>query len=151
METRAHHILIGLFVLLACLGAMLFGLWFTKPQHGDGARHYQVVFNESVRGLSVGSRVEYNGIVVGDVTALDLNPANPSQVLARIRVRGNDLVRQDTVATLATQGLTGQAIIQLSGGAGDSSVLKSSDGQDPIIAARVSSVARLMDQGEQRK
>jgi len=149
METRAHHVLIGLFVLLACVAAMLFGLWLSKSQNDDDARPYRVVFNESVRGLSVGSRVEYNGIVVGNVTALALNPANPSQVLARIRVRGNTLVRQDTVAALTTQGLTGQALIQLSGGGIDSPVLESSDGQDPIIAARVSSMARLLGQGEQ--
>jgi len=148
METRAHHILIGLFVLLACVGAMLFGLWLSKSQSSDDTRHYQVVFTESVRGLSVGSPVEYNGIAVGDVLALDFDPANPSRVLARIRVHGNTLVRQDTTATLAMQGLTGRASIQLSGGAGDSPVLRSDNGQDPVILAQTSSVARVLDQGE---
>jgi len=148
METRAHHILIGLFVLLACLSAMLFGLWFTKSQNGDSARYYQIVFNESVRGLSVGSPVEYNGIVVGDVTNLTLDPTDPSRVLARIRVRSDTLVRQDTVAALTMQGLTGRSIIQLTAGTADSPMLRSNTAQDPILVARASSVTRMLDQGE---
>lgn len=30
METRAHHVLIGLVTVLVVTGAMLFGLWLTK-------------------------------------------------------------------------------------------------------------------------
>ena len=30
METRAHHVLIGLFTVLVIVGAMLFGLWLAK-------------------------------------------------------------------------------------------------------------------------
>jgi len=148
METRAHHVLIGLFVLLSCLGTMVFGLWLSQSRHGDAMRHYQIVFHESVRGLSVGSVVEYNGIAVGEVASLRLDPADPSRALARIRVRADTPLRQDTEATLAMQGLTGRSIIQLSAGTAASPVLASPHGEDPVLLARPSPVARMLNQGE---
>jgi len=148
METRAHHILIGLFVLLSGLGAMAFGLWLSQSRNGDDMRHYQIIFLESVRGLSVGSVVEYNGIAVGDVASLRLDPANPGHALARIRVHADTPMRQNTEAALAMQGLTGRSIIQLSGGTGESPALQSRQGEDPVIVARPSPVARILDQGE---
>lgn len=149
METRAHHILIGLFVLLAFLGAMAFGLWLSKSQDGDHARYYRIAFNEAVRGLSIGSAVEYNGINVGDVVRLTLDPSDPRRVLARVRVRGDIIVRQDTSAALAMQGITGTSVIQLSGGSPDSAPLESPDDEhDPLIIATPSPVSRMLLQGE---
>jgi len=147
MQTRTHHVLIGLFVLLACAGAMVFGLWLSQS-NGNDARHYQVLFTESVRGLSVGSLVEYNGIAVGEVAGLRLDPTDPARVLARIRVRRDVPVRADTEATLAMQGLTGRSIIQLRGGTLGSPMLDAAPNVEPVITARPSSVARMLDQGE---
>jgi len=150
METRANHILIGLFVLLAFVCALLFVLWLNKSNGSDGdARAYRIIFNESVQGLSQGSPVQYNGIPVGSVTALSLSPERPNQVVARILVHGTTPIREDTTATLAMQGLAGRSIIQLRGGRDDSPVLLAPAGQDPVIIARPSTVGQIIDQGEQ--
>ena len=55
METRAHHVLIGLFSVLVVVGAMLFGLWLAKASMDSTFKDYEVVFNEAVSGLSKGS------------------------------------------------------------------------------------------------
>ena len=70
METRAHHVLIGLFSVLVVVGGMLFGLWLAKASMDSTFKDYEVVFNEAVSGLSKGSSVQYNGIKVGDVVSL---------------------------------------------------------------------------------
>lgn len=50
METRAHHVLIGLFTLLVVVAGLLFGVWLAKS-HADREWHYyDVVFNEAVTG-----------------------------------------------------------------------------------------------------
>jgi phospholipid/cholesterol/gamma-HCH transport system substrate-binding protein len=56
METRAHHVLIGLFTVLVVAGAMLFGLWLAKSSVDDAFKDYEVVFNEAVSGLSRAAR-----------------------------------------------------------------------------------------------
>ena len=85
MEPRAHHVLIGSFTILAAAAALLFALWLGKGPNAAQQRFYTVIFNEAVRGLSVGSEVEYNGIKIGEVTALDLDPRDPQRVLAGVR------------------------------------------------------------------
>lgn len=115
METRAHHVLIGLVTVLVVAGAMLFGLWLAKSSVDDAFKDYEVVFNEAVSGLSCGSPVQYNGIKVGDVFTLRLDPKDPRRVLARVRLSADTPVKEDTQAKLTLAGVTGNSFIQLSG------------------------------------
>lgn len=145
METRAHHVLIGLVTVLVVASALLFGLWLTKSSVDSTFKDYQVVFNEAVSGLSRGSPVQYNGIKVGDVTTLRLDPQDPRRVLARIRLSADTPVKQDTQAKLTLAGVTGNAFIQLSGGTPQSPELKGKDGQLPVIVASPSPISRLLN------
>ncbi|MBI6899175.1 MCE family protein [Pseudomonas putida] len=145
METRAHHVLIGLVTVLVVAGAMLFGLWLTKSSVDDAFKDYEVVFNEAVSGLSRGSPVQYNGIKVGDVSSLRLDPKDPRRVLARVRLNGDTPVKEDTQAKLTLAGVTGNAFIQLSGGTPQSPELKGRDGKLPVIVASPSPISRLLN------
>ncbi len=148
METRAHHVLIGLFTVIVMAAALLFALWLTKSSSDRQFSYYEVVFNEAVTGLSVGSAVQYNGIKVGDVTQLKLDAKDPSKVLAQIRLGGDTPVKQDTHARLALTGVTGLAVIQLSGGSAQSTPLTGHDGQVPVIVADPSPLSRILANGE---
>ena len=107
METRAHHVLIGLFTVIVVAGALLFGLWLAKSSVDTEFKDYEIVFNEAVSGLSKGSAVQYSGIKVGDVVTLRLDPKDPRRVLARIRLGGDTPIKEDTQAKLALAGITG--------------------------------------------
>ena len=148
METRAHHILIGIFTLVIVIGGLLFGVWLAKAHSDQEWNYYDVVFNEAVTGLSRGSAVQYNGIRLGDVNQLRLDPNDPRRVLARIRVSGDTPLRKDTHAKLALTGVTGVAIIQLSGGSPGSPLLVGHDGEVPIINADTSQLAKLLSNSE---
>ncbi|KHL74251.1 ABC transporter permease, partial [Pseudomonas putida] len=145
METRAHHVLIGLVTVLVVAGAMLFGLWLTKSSVDDAFKDYEVIFNEAVSGLSRGSPVQYNGIKVGDVTSLRLDPKDPRRVLARVRLSGDTPVKEDTQAKLTLAGVTGNSFIQLSGGTPKSPELKGKDGKLPVIIASPSPISQLLN------
>jgi phospholipid/cholesterol/gamma-HCH transport system substrate-binding protein len=145
METRAHHVLIGLFTVIVVAGALLFGLFLAKSSVDTEFKDYQVVFNEAVSGLSKGSSVQYSGIKVGDVISLRLDPKDPRRVLARIRLAGDTPIKEDTQAKLALTGVTGTSIIQLSGGTPQSPALKGKDGNLPTIIAEPSPIARLLN------
>jgi phospholipid/cholesterol/gamma-HCH transport system substrate-binding protein len=144
METRAHHVLIGLFTVIVVTAALLFGLWLAKSSVDTEFKDYEVVFNEAVSGLSKGSAVQYSGIKVGDVVTLRLDPNDPRRVLARIRLGGDTPIKEDTQAKLALTGITGTSIIQLSGGTPQSPTLKGKGGNLPTIVASPSPIARLM-------
>lgn len=101
METRAHHVLIGLFTVIVVIAALAFGVWLAKARSAQEWNYYDVVFNEAVTGLSKGGGVQYNGIRLGDVNQLRLDPEDPRRVLARIRVSGDTPLRKDTHAKLA--------------------------------------------------
>lgn len=150
METRAHHILIGLFTLLTGAGALLFALWMSHAAGERDYQPYQILFERSVSGLSVGSRVQYNGIEVGNVTGLELNPRDPRQVIAAIRVYEDTPVKLDTRAKLAFANITGSMSVQLHGGSPESPRLTDQTSDDaPFIQADASPIATLFDEGEE--
>ncbi|MGV8919015.1 MAG: MlaD family protein [Pseudomonas sp.] len=145
METRAHHVLIGLFTVIVVAAALLFGLWLAKSSVDTAFKDYEIVFNEAVTGLSRGSAVQYSGIKVGDVVQLRLDPEDPRRVLAQIRLAGDTPIKEDTQAKLAITGITGTSIIQLSGGTPGSAELVGVYGKLPVIVASPSPIARLFN------
>lgn len=149
METRAHHVLIGLFTLAAAIGALLFALWLGQSGAERDQAFYDIAFHEPVTGLSRGSTVEFNGIRIGDVASLRLDPDDPRRVLARVRVERDAPVRADTEARLVPAGITGLYFIRFSSGSDpDSPLLLRDDGTVPVIVARPSPMSRLLADGE---
>ena len=122
METRAHYVLIGSFMLGSIVAAILFTLWLGSVERAYD--EYDVVYTERVSGLQVGAAVQFNGIAVGEVSELSLAPNNPSQVIARIRVAEGTPVKVTTKGELELVGVTGLAIIQLVGGTPQDPLLK---------------------------
>ncbi len=117
METRANFVVIGAFTLGAVVAAFLFVMWIAGYGATGTHRHYQIIFNGSVSGLSNGALVLFNGLKVGEVTSLGFVPGYPSQVVADIDVTNASApINSDTKAQLETQGLTGSAAVALIGG-----------------------------------
>lgn len=144
METRAHHILIGAFSLLVVIGAVLFSLWIGKVRFDEEFDEYDVVFDQAVSGLSTGAAVQFNGIQVGEVRHLGLAANDPRQVIARIRVQGGLPVTEQTRAQLALTGLTGLAVIRLTG-TEPGPPLAPGEGQVPVIRSEPSDLDRLFE------
>lgn len=146
METRAHHVLIGAFTILVTLLAVLFALWAANYAANRDWDEYEVVFTEAVTGLGTGGIVQYNGINVGEVRRLSLDPKDPRKVIARIRLTAGTPVKIDTKAKLAFIGLTGVAQIQLSGGLPESPrLLPTEDRKVPIIPTEPSALQNIAE------
>jgi len=148
METRAHHVVIGLFLVIAVTAALLFALWLAKSHSDAGVAQFDVVFNEAVNGLSEGSAVMYSGIKVGDVARLRLDPVDPRKVTARIRIASDVPVKEDTVARLRLTGVTGTSVIQLGSGTPESPRLVPKGDEVPVIVAQPSPFTQLLAGGE---
>jgi len=150
VETKANHVLIGLFTLGVIAAILLFILWASKYSAEGTFHEYDIVFNEAVTGLSVGGVVEYNGIEVGNVRSLKLSPSDARKVIARVRVRDDTPIKVDTRVELALQSFaTGVAFIQFSGGKPESALLTQTDPQHvPVIVASESSFQHLLNSSE---
>jgi len=144
METRANYVLIGLFTLAVIVGAFSFVYWFSNNS-GPGVRTaYRVVFQGPIAGLRTGAAVMFNGIRVGEVTSLGLDPNDPKQALATISVDMNTPVRADSQVSLDFQGLTGIAALALKGGTMAAGPLKAKDGEEmPVLVADASATQEL--------
>ena len=146
METRANHVLIGLFTIAVTLLGVFFALWAANYASNRNWDEYDVIFKESVTGLGTGGVVQYNGISVGEVQKLSLDPKDPRRVIARIRLGAGTPVKIDTKAKLAFIGLTGVAQIQLSGGLPESPrLLPTPDRKVPIIATQPSALQNVAE------
>jgi phospholipid/cholesterol/gamma-HCH transport system substrate-binding protein len=135
METRAPYALIGLFVL-AAIGAVFGFVYWLNTTGGLSKRTvYYVRFEHTVSGLLKGAAVLFNGIRVGEVIDLQLNPDNPRQVTATIAVVSSTPVRADTHVGLDFQGLTGIPVIALEGGSSAPSAWSTPPGEPPVLNA----------------
>ncbi len=135
MEIKARYVLVGLFLLAVAVGGFAFVYWL-QTQGSLGKRtSYDVRFSNTVSGLLTGSPVLFNGIRVGDVTALKLIPADPRQVDATISIDANTPVRADTLVSLEFQGLTGVAVVTLAGGSPNAPLPSAPAGGLPRLVA----------------
>jgi phospholipid/cholesterol/gamma-HCH transport system substrate-binding protein len=144
METRANFVLIGAFTLAVIAGAFMFVLWFSGLTRTADHQTYAILFDGSVAGLSRGSGVQFNGIRVGEVTAINLVANDPRRVEVLVNLVGHVPINQDTKARLEVQGLTGGAAIALTGGAPDSPPLVSNDGGPPVIVGESSEMQNIL-------
>ena len=146
METRANHVLIGLFTILVTLLGVVFALWAANYAANSDWDEYDVIFKEAVTGLGTGGIVQYNGINVGEVRKLSLDPKDPRKVIARIRLAAETPVKIDTKAKLAFVGLTGVAQIQLSGGLPESPrLLPTPEQRVPVIPTQPSALQNIAE------
>src|SRR5215216_973842 len=143
METRANYILIGAFTLAVLVAGFGFVFWFSRSGNEAERATYRVVFDGSVSGLRTGGVVLFNGIKVGEVTDLKLNPQDPRQAIATIGIDKSIPIRADTRANLAYQGLTGIASVALKGGQADAPLLPTRVGEVPTSSAEASAVQDL--------
>ena len=144
METRANHILIGLFTLITAALLVGFALWAAKFTSESNWNEYDVVFSEAVTGLGIGGTVQFNGITVGEVRKLKIDPTDPNKVLVRVRIKADTPIKVDTEARLAFVGLTGITQIQLKSLNAKSADLVPTEGNPtPRITAKESAFSKL--------
>jgi phospholipid/cholesterol/gamma-HCH transport system substrate-binding protein len=146
METRANYLLVGTFVLLILVGITVFFLWLARFQFDVEFTRYDIRFQGSVSGLKVGSSVELNGVLVGEVIYIQIDPEHVETVLVTIEVPSTTPVREDTLAKLQIKGITGGVNIQLVGGTQEAPPLVPKPGKKrAVITAQASALEQLLE------
>jgi phospholipid/cholesterol/gamma-HCH transport system substrate-binding protein len=149
MERDANYALVGVVSLAIFVGLVAFVVWLAGFSFNRQYDEYDVIFIGPVRGLSQGGEVHFNGIKVGEVTDISLDPKDPNRVIARARLKEGVPVRVDSFATLEPQGITGVNYVQITAGTPSKPLLKSTVPKDaiPAIRSQKSALSDLLEGG----
>jgi phospholipid/cholesterol/gamma-HCH transport system substrate-binding protein len=156
METRAHYVAVGAFVLTMVFLAFVAVLWLAGTQFSTSFAHYDIYFEGPVSGLNVGARVEYNGIPVGTVSDIEIvtdqailaeNGGKPIRVTAEIK--STVPIHRDAAATIQTNILSGVSFILIAPGRSPELLEARRNERYPVIRSRRATLASLAARGPQ--
>jgi len=144
MESKTHYIIVGLFVIILSVVLIAAGLWLSVGTESRLFDIYQAYMSESVSGLNLKAPVKYRGVEVGRVARIALSPERPNHISILLEIERGTPLKQDTFATLSTQGITGLAFIELTGGSLDAPPLRAKpDEHYPEIQTKPSLLFRI--------
>jgi phospholipid/cholesterol/gamma-HCH transport system substrate-binding protein len=119
VEERTSYLVVGVFVLAAAAITVAFTVWITGGRSADAMTTYTVMFDRDVSGLTLGSPVRYLGVDVGEVIAIGLMTNQGTRVSVQVTVAAATPIHQGTYGSLAYQGITGVAFINLAADSGE--------------------------------
>ena len=150
METKANYVAVGAFVLAGFFGLMIVLLWFAGAQYREEFAYYRTYFSGPVTGLGNGTIVRYNGIDVGHVSQLNFDPDDPKRVIVTMQLSPSLPIHNDSVATIASEGLTGGSYVEIDGGSKNAPILRPTwEVEEPVIRSKQSTLQELEQSGSQ--
>jgi len=150
METKANYAAVGAFVLACIIGIVITILWLAGAQYSHEFETYRTYFTGSVTGLGNGTKVRYNGIDVGRVQAVDFDPDDPKRVIATLQIKPDIKIHEDSLASIASEGLTGGTYVEIDGGSKNSPLVTAKPGERyATIHSRPSTIQQLVESAPQ--
>jgi phospholipid/cholesterol/gamma-HCH transport system substrate-binding protein len=141
METKANYVAVGAFVLACVLGFFVALLWLAGAQYSAEYAYYRTYFTGAVTGLGDGTVVRYNGINVGHVSKLTFDPNDPKRVIVDLQVEPTLRIPNDSIASIASEGLTGGSYVEIDGGSKNAPILeRKMFGEYPVIKSKQSTL-----------
>ena len=148
MERKAHYALIGTFVLVSLAALLAFTAWLSNAQFDKKFDNYEISFRGGVQGLSEGTEVRFNGLKVGDISELRIDPNDNNSVIVDIQVESNTPIDFESVGRMEPLGLTGLNYIQIIPGGPNSRLIKNSTDKDPFrLKGEASRIDLLLGSG----
>jgi phospholipid/cholesterol/gamma-HCH transport system substrate-binding protein len=144
LDTKINYTMVGFIVVALATFFGLFLLWWTSSFNRQVYNTY-VVYMSDVAGLANQAPVRYNGVLVGKVNKIQLDTENPEQVIVYLRIVQGTPVTTSTVASLASQGITGVPYINLTAKAPNAPPLVALSGQPyPVIPSEPALMAQAL-------
>ena len=144
METKANYVAVGAFVLACVLGLVVALMWLAGAQYSEEFVYYKTDFEGPVTGLGKGTPVRFNGIDVGHISKLNFDPDDPKKVIVTMQVDPTLQLHEDSVATIASEGLTGGSYVEIDGGSKTAPVIRPKYwGDYPTIKSKPSTLQQI--------
>jgi phospholipid/cholesterol/gamma-HCH transport system substrate-binding protein len=128
---------VGLFVTIAIAAFVAFVIWLTGRTGVEEMKRYTLLFDRDVGGLAVGGPVKYMGMSIGSVVQMSLERQDEIRIRVDIDILESTPVDSGTYASLAMQGITGVAVVNLASEMGVHPPLEVMPGwEHPVIPVR---------------
>lgn len=122
-----------------------FVVWLTGRTGVEELSRYSLMFHKDVSGLAVGGPVKYMGMNIGSVITMNLDRNDGIRIRVDIDVLESTPIDSGTWASLALQGITGVAVVNLATEPGEHPPLETLPGNDyPVIPVRIVGFSALM-------
>lgn len=120
MITQEQKKRLGIFIIASSIILIFTFLIFIVPKLREEGYPYQIYFLDmSVNGIIVGSPVKYQGVDIGKVTNISVNPGDLTVIRVDVRIMEGFTVKTDMKAVLQYIGITLQKYVEISGGRTD--------------------------------
>ena len=91
MSYRRTEIVVGAFLLMG-VGLVMFGIWqISGSLLGPSRKHYSSYAN--VNTIQVGSAVKYNGMLIGRVSGIAVDPERPARIRVDLAINDDESIR----------------------------------------------------------
>lgn len=143
MYSKVNYTIVGIFVLLFGAGMVWFAVWLGKYGLQEEFDTYRLEMKESISGLSIDSNVKLHGVVVGNVSKIQINPENIEIVEIHVKIKKGIPIKEDMVASAKMFGVTGLLSIEIEGGTNTAKTLVPTKKYIPLIKTRPSLLSKL--------
>ena len=117
MITKEQKVRLSIFLVTAAILFIIILAAFIYPKLKEKGEVYYINFKgTSVNGLNNGSDVKYQGVKIGIVKDIEVNPTDLDSILVYVRIQPKFPVMDDMRAALVYAGITGLRFVEISGG-----------------------------------
>lgn len=125
MVSKATKVRLGVFLAIGSLLILVFAAAVAGNRLTQKWDTYYIEFVDyPVSGLQVGGTVNYQGIKVGRVEDIKIDPDNVLKVQVRINIEPGTPIKDDTEAVLSLIGITGLKAVEIRGGTNEARTIK---------------------------
>jgi ABC-type transporter Mla subunit MlaD len=125
MVSKATKVRLGIFIAIGSILILVFAAAVAGSRLVQKRDIYYIMFeNYSVSGLQVGGPVNYQGIKVGRVDAIKIDPKDVSKIILTLSVDAGTPIKVDTEAVLTLIGITGLKAVEIRGGTKEAALMK---------------------------
>jgi ABC-type transporter Mla subunit MlaD len=133
---------LALFFLILVGGFAAFGIVVAGQSLWQEYESYYIRYTDtSVSGIQEGGTVIYQGIAIGNIESIEIDPEDVQSIIVEIRVKQGTPIKTDVVAQIVPVGVTGISQIELSGGTSQAADLEPGS----FIAAADSTVTEVTE------
>ncbi len=144
-KETSHNIRLGIFVIAGAI-LLIFGLYSIGSNKNMFSETFKLTSTfYDVNGLTVGNNVRYSGIDVGTVEAIEILNDSAIQVVMLIDDKVKKYIRRNSIASVGTDGLMGNKIVNIFPGTPDEPLVEENDAINSIKVVNTEEMLRTLE------
>lgn len=145
MEDRSHALIAIIFLVVFAAGAIVIVWWLMIP--GAVRVPYVLEANTSVGGLGPGSEVQFEGVKIGVVRSIRIDPETHRSIRVKIAIKKQFPVPEGSYATAGSSSIVGPSVVTMHLGESDN-IIQTSRQNPATLKLKESGISALMGKAQ---